>query len=196
MLTEGNEEALGLVNQISQTGQDMSSEHRRLEQHEWYSDIIYFLQNLTCPNHLVNQKRRALRLKASKYCIIQDGLGWRNPDGLVLRCVNQNKSKELMNEFHSGFCGGHYAAKTTTHKILRVGYCWPSIFSDVQSFVRGCEKCQFFTRKQKLVALPLKPVVIEAPFQQWGLDFIGQFKDNSSNGYTWKLDHHCNRLFY
>jgi hypothetical protein len=26
---------------------------------------------------------------------------------------------------------------------------------------------------------------VEAPFQQWGLDFIGQFKDNSSNGYTW-----------
>ena len=64
MLTEGNEKALGLINQISQTGQDMFSELRKLEQHEWYSDIIYFLQNLTCPSHLVSQKRRALRLKA------------------------------------------------------------------------------------------------------------------------------------
>jgi transposase InsO family protein len=27
--------------------------------------------------------------------------------------------------------------------------------------------------------------VVEAPFQQRGLDFIGLFKDNSSNGYTW-----------
>ena len=44
---------------------------------------------------------------------------------------------------------------------------------------------QLFTGKQKLAALPLKPVVIEASFQQWGLDFIGQFKDISSNGYTW-----------
>ena len=88
MLTEGNEKVLGLVNQISQTGQAMSSELRKLEEHESYSDIIYFLQNLTCPNHLVNQKRRALKLKASKYCIIQDGLGWRNLDGLVLRCVD------------------------------------------------------------------------------------------------------------
>jgi transposase InsO family protein len=33
----------------------------------------------------------------------------------------------------------------------------------------------------------LKPVVVEAPFQQWGLDFIGEFKDNSSNGYRWIL---------
>jgi transposase InsO family protein len=29
--------------------------------------------------------------------------------------------------------------------------------------------------------------VIEAPFQQWGLDFVGEFKDNSSNGYRWIL---------
>jgi transposase InsO family protein len=51
--------------------------------------------------------------------------------------------------------------------------------------VRGCQQCQLFTGKQKLVALPLQPVVVETPFQQRGLDFIGQFKDNSSNGYTW-----------
>ena len=29
--------------------------------------------------------------------------------------------------------------------------------------------------------------MIEAPFQQWGLDFVGEFKDNSSNGYRWIL---------
>ena len=33
-------------------------------------------------------------------------------------------------------------------------------------------------------ALPLNPIVVQAPFQQWGLDFIGKFKDNSSNGYS------------
>jgi hypothetical protein len=31
------------------------------------------------------------------------------------------------------------------------------------------------------------PIIIEAPFQQWGLDFIGEFKDNSSNGFKWVL---------
>jgi len=29
--------------------------------------------------------------------------------------------------------------------------------------------------------------VVEAPFQQRGLDFIGEFKDNLSNGYQWIL---------
>jgi hypothetical protein len=33
----------------------------------------------------------------------------------------------------------------------------------------------------------LQPFVVEAPFQQWGLDFIGEFKENSSNGFKWIL---------
>ena len=36
-------------------------------------------------------------------------------------------------------------------------------------------------------ALPLNPIVFQAPFQQWGLDFIDKFKDNLSNGYSWIL---------
>eukprot|EP00253_Pinus_taeda_P006080 PITA_06080 len=46
---------------------------------------------------------------------------------------------------------------------------------------------QLFTRKQKLVALPLQVVVVEASFQHWDLDFIGKFHENSSNGYSWIL---------
>jgi hypothetical protein len=101
MLTEGNEQVLDLVCQNSQPGPTMSAELQRLEQNQWYSDIIFFLHNLTCPNHLIGHKRRALRLRASKYCFIQDGLGWRNPDGVILRCVDEPDSKKLLTEFHS-----------------------------------------------------------------------------------------------
>jgi hypothetical protein len=38
-----------------------------------------------------------------------------------------------------------------------------------------------------LSTLPLKSVVVEAPFQQGGLDFIDEFKDNSSNRHHWVL---------
>lgn len=39
--------------------------------------------------------------------------------------------------------------------------------------------------KQKLPALPLDPMIVQAPFQQWELDFIGQFNQSSSQGYNW-----------
>src|SRR5713226_4837342 len=111
MLTQGNEKALGMICQNNNPEQSVSDELQRLEQQLWYSDIIFFLHNLTCPDHLLGHKRRALRLKITKYCLTKDGLGWRNPDDLVLRCVDEPESKKLMAEFHSRFCGGHFAAK-------------------------------------------------------------------------------------
>jgi hypothetical protein len=103
MLTEGNEQALDIVCQNSQPGLVLSAKLQELEQHQWYLDIIFFLLNLTCPNHLIGHKRRALRLKVSKYCIIQDGLEWRNHDVVILRCVDELESKRLITKFHLGF---------------------------------------------------------------------------------------------
>ena len=122
MLTQANEKALGIICQNSYSEQSVSDELQILEQHPWYADIIFFLRNLTCPDHLLGHKRRALRLKATKYCLTKDGLGWRNLDGLILICIDEPESKKLKVEFHAGFCGGHFAARTIAHKILRAGY--------------------------------------------------------------------------
>ncbi|KAH9296738.1 hypothetical protein KI387_044766, partial [Taxus chinensis] len=51
---------------------------------------------------------------------------------------------------------------------------------DASKWVGKCEACQTFVGRPKLAALPLKPVVIDEPFQQWGLDFIGTLNPNSS----------------
>ena len=61
----------------------------------------------------------------------------------------------------------------TTYKILRNCFYWPGIFKDVEEWVKRCESCQYFKGRVQLAKLPLKLVVIEEPFQQWGLDFIG-----------------------
>jgi len=61
-----------------------------LEHDEPYVDIIHYLKILSCPNHLVDHKKRALKLKAMNYCLTQDGLGWNNPNGIILRCVNKD----------------------------------------------------------------------------------------------------------
>jgi transposase InsO family protein len=41
--------------------------------------------------------------------------------------------------------------------------------------------------KKKLLPLPLKPISVEAPFQQWGLDFIGEIHPPSSGQHRWIL---------
>jgi len=70
---------------------------------------------------------------------------------------------------------------------MRAGYYWPKIFSDVNAKVRACNPCQLFVGKQKLPMLPLVPVKTEAPFQQWGLDFIGEIHPPYSNQHKWIL---------
>jgi hypothetical protein len=50
-----------------------------------------------------------------------------------------------------------------------------------------CHKCQEFEGKRKLLPLPLKPISIEAPFQQWGLDFIREIHPPSLGQHKWIL---------
>jgi hypothetical protein len=84
-------------------------------------------------------------------------------------------------------CGGHHAWREMAYKILRDGYYWPKLFTDVNAKVRAFNPCQLFTGKQKNPALPLVPVENEAPFQQWGLDFNGEIYPYSSAQHKWIL---------
>jgi hypothetical protein len=59
--------------------------------------------------------------------------------------------------------------------------------TDVCRKIRACIKCQKFSRKQQLKPLPMKPVVESTPFQQWGLDFIGEIHLASSCQHRWIL---------
>jgi hypothetical protein len=68
-----------------------------------------------------------------------------------------------------------------------VGYYWPKIFLYVNAKVRACNPCQLFVGKQKLPALPLVLVKAETPFQQWGLDFIGEINPHSNAQHKWIL---------
>jgi len=86
----------------------------------------------------------------------------------------------VLQEFHAGYYGGHLYWKTTTDKILRAYFYWPTLFSDVKKFVTSCHKCHIFEGKKKLLHLPLKPISVEEPFQQWDLDFISEIHPPSS----------------
>ena len=99
---------------------------------------------------------------------------WKDQGEILLRCSIEGEEEKTIKEFHKGDCGGHHYWKTTVHTILRAGFYWPSIFLDVYKEVSKCHECHIFDGKGKLQALTLKPISVEAPFRQWGLDFIGE----------------------
>ena len=63
----------------------------------------------------------------------------------------------------------------------------PFFFYDVCTFVRARDKCQRFIGKQQLKYLPLRPILVNGPFQQWGIDFIGEINPSSSGQHKWIL---------
>jgi len=156
-------------------------------QSPWYADICFVLLNRHAHPGLSRTKNRFLKMKASKLCIIDSALFWKNHEGIFLNCLTLNEIDSVMNEFHVGDCGGHLYWKSTADKILRAGFYWPSLFADVKKFVVSCHKCQIFEGKRKLLPLPLRPISTEKPFQQWGLDFIGEIHPSSSGQHRWIL---------
>jgi hypothetical protein len=189
LLAESNYKALE-INCINEQAESSSSNSQiiiPLASCPWYRDILYFLQELKPPDGLGKSRARALKLKLVRYCLIDRALYWRDPLGILLRCLDPLQAQKVMFDFHSSLCGGHHFWKTTAHKILRAGYYWPTLFTDDCREVRACIKCHKFSGKQQLKSLPLKPVVVSAPFQQWGLDFIGEIHPPSSGQHRWIL---------
>jgi hypothetical protein len=41
--------------------------------------------------------------------------------------------------------------------------------------------------EKKLLSFPLKPIIANGPFQQWGLEFIGEIHPPSSGKHRWIL---------
>ena len=67
-------------------------------------------------------RARFIKLKASKYYILNASLYWKDTGGILLNCLLEDESKKISKEFHEGYCGGHHYWKAMVNKILRDGF--------------------------------------------------------------------------
>ena len=171
LLAEFNSKEFGVnfmsTNSINQQSDIPSSSFQissKLAECSWYTDIIYFLQNLQPPTGLEKTKARYLKLKAVRYCIVDQILYWKHPSEILLRCLDLEEAKQIMTELHGSLCEGHHFWRTIAYKILRARYLWPNLFTDVCAKITTCDKCHKFLGKQQLKSFPLKPIVVFGPF--------------------------------
>jgi hypothetical protein len=83
-----------------------------------------------------SKEGRSLKMKANQYVLVVEVLFQRNFDGILLRCIDSTKAQKVLQEFHEGICGVHFAPTTITHIIMREGYYWPTIFKDSYSMIK------------------------------------------------------------
>ena len=114
-----------------------------------YVDLIFYLKNGYAPSNLSYKNKRALRLKSKHFEIIDDVLLRRNYDSILLRCLEKTEAHKVLQELHNGPTGGHFGGDTTAHKIIHVGYYWPTLFKDAHDYVRKCDTFQTASGRQR-----------------------------------------------
>jgi hypothetical protein len=66
------------------------------------------------------------------------------------------------------------------HKILQMGYYFPSIFRDAKKYVQTYDSCQWMGKPVPADEIPLKAQVVKEPFERWELDFVIPFNKKSN----------------
>jgi hypothetical protein len=86
-----------------------------------------------------------------------------NYDGVLLIII-EHYAEKVLKKLHDDLIGGHFVGENMTHKILRVGYYWPTLFKDVRSYARKCKSCQVSVDREKRASIPLHSVTISRSF--------------------------------
>ena len=87
------------------------------------------------------RKARLLRLRAARYMMYDDQLYRRGFSTPLLKCVDLEKGKYILQEIHKGICGNHARGKSLAYKVLRQGYFWPTMKINAMNFARKYDKC-------------------------------------------------------
>jgi hypothetical protein len=113
----------------------------------WYDNLLVYLQTQKFDNHLSRDDRRRILHQAPRCLLIGDILYRRGVDTILRRCLTIDEADRVLNEFHSGTCGGHILGISTAQNIIRAGYFWPTLFHDCIHVVKRCEQCQLYANK-------------------------------------------------
>jgi hypothetical protein len=137
----------------------------------WYGDILIYIHTFKCPPSASRDEHRQICHQAKNYLILDDTLYWRGVYCILHRCLTHEEVVIVLNDCHTGACGGHLSGLATTQNILRASYFWPTLMKYCIELVKKCHSCQIFSRKMRAHPTPMFPVITVGPFTKWGIDY-------------------------
>ena len=132
------------------------------------------------PARLTAEQKAVFIHKAGPYTLIQGVLHKMGKDLRLRRCLEVSEIPKVISALHEDAPGGHFAVDSTVKKILDTGYWWPTMFKDVCEYMKSCDPCQRVGKPSFKTHWPLTPILPLAPFEKWGIDFIGLIKPATS----------------
>jgi hypothetical protein len=78
--------------------------------------ITKYLEDETLPTDVI--EARKLKVRATKFILLQGVLYRRGFSLPYLRCLDKLKAKYVIKEVHEGICGNHSGARFLVHKLV------------------------------------------------------------------------------
>jgi ribonuclease HI len=121
----------------------------RLVSQEGPDAWIFKVQDYLKDNFLPEDQASAERIvrMAKRYTVVEEDLYRRGANGILIRCISQEESRDLLAEIHRGECGSHSSSRTLVGKVFRHGFYWPTALQDAAELVRSCKACQFHAKQ-------------------------------------------------
>ena len=108
----------------------------------WFSDIANYLASRVLPTGLSTHYNKKF-FHDLRYYNWEDPLLFKScADGMLRCCDHEVEVHSIMQHCHDLPCGGHVAASKTSYKILQCEFYWPTLFRDMQAYVKTCDRCQ------------------------------------------------------
>ena len=130
----------------------------------WMTPIVGYLKEGKLPQG--RDEACKLRIKSAKYVLMDEVLYKRGFSQPYLRCLAPDEANYVLREVHEGACGNHSGARSLVHKVVRVGYYWPTIQADAKAFVKVCDQCQRFSNVPRQPLEYLTLMMAPWPFAQ------------------------------
>ena len=107
----------------------------------WFVDIANYLSSGKLPSYFSPREKRQVIKQSARYSWITGDIFYTGNDLIIRRCIREDEVIDIFKACHDEPCGGHFADKRTTYKVLRLGYYWPTLFRDAKKYVRSCDSC-------------------------------------------------------
>ena len=109
-----------------------------MEKLPWFANIVNYLATRELPSEWNMEMKKNFLSQEKHYA-------WDDPylykfclDQIIWRCVPENEQQDILQICHEGACGGRFALRKTSTKILQSGFYWPTMFKDFNTHCKSC----------------------------------------------------------
>ncbi|VFQ98421.1 unnamed protein product [Cuscuta campestris] len=112
----------------------------------WIADLIRYKKDGVLPGD--ETTARLIKRRAPTYVIENGGLYKRSYNGTLLRCVDEARAGQIMEEVHEGICAAHQGPFSMARRIVLQGYFWPTMVKDCARRAKCCKREENYEAKE------------------------------------------------